>query len=289
MELQFQPVALDAHFPILVDADFQQRDRPIRHLHFHDCAELGLCAQGTGVFMVGAKLLPFQAGDAVLIDRSEPHLAQSAPGTTSRWSWIYLDPVSLLNPSGDALRTNTAALAGPGFNNVLTPEAFPEAGWILKRILEEARACAADFEGVIRSLILQFLLLAHRYGSPSEGTGIGVARKLAGRPQYDRLAPALQRLAADFAEPLSTTELARLCHLSEPHFRRLFHEALGRSPRAYAFDLRMRMAASLLAGTSGSVLEISQRVGFETLSSFNRIFRKTYGVAPRDWRKGRES
>ena len=141
---------------------------------------------------------------------------------------------------------------------------------------------------MIRSLTLQFLLLAHRYGSPGHGKESAAARPLAGRPHYDRLAPALQRLAADFAEPLSTAELARLCHLSEPHFRRLFHDALGRSPREYGFDLRMRMAASLLAGTSDSVLEVSQRVGFDTLSSFNRIFRKTYGVSPREWRRPRK-
>jgi len=34
------------------------------------------------------------------------------------------------------------------------------------------------------------------------------------------------------------------------------------------------------------VLEISSDVGFETLSSFNRLFLKRFGVSPRAWRAG---
>jgi AraC-like DNA-binding protein len=45
------------------------------------------------------------------------------------------------------------------------------------------------------------------------------------------------------------------------------------------------MAASLLRGTPLSVLEISQEVGFETLSSFNRFFLKNFHSSPRAWRK----
>jgi len=66
----------------------------------------------------------------------------------------------------------------------------------------------------------------------------------------------------------------------------VFVSTIGRPPRAYWHDLRMRMAASLLRTTARSVLQISQDVGFETLSSFNRVFRATFATTPRAWRAG---
>ncbi len=105
------------------------------------------------------------------------------------------------------------------------------------------------------------------------------------RHDYDRLAPALQALALGYTQSLRVGELARRCGLSEPHFRRLFTATLGRSPQTYWLDLRLQMAASLLRTSSRSVLEVSLAVGFETLSSFNRLFRRHFDCNPLAWRK----
>src|SRR4051812_45158206 len=93
--IEYAPINLPADLPILGDDHFEQRDLPIRHLHFHGCLELGLCHAGHGIFVVGSKILPFAAGDVSFIASPEVHLARSSPGTTSNWTWIYLDPVTL--------------------------------------------------------------------------------------------------------------------------------------------------------------------------------------------------
>ncbi|MBC8010431.1 MAG: AraC family transcriptional regulator, partial [Burkholderiales bacterium] len=46
----------------------------------------------------------------------------------------------------------------------------------------------------------------------------------------------------------------------------------------------LSMAASLLRGTTRTILEIGQLVGFESPSSLNRQFRARYGKSPRSWR-----
>jgi AraC-like DNA-binding protein len=48
------------------------------------------------------------------------------------------------------------------------------------------------------------------------------------------------------------------------------------------------MAASLLTGSQHTILAISQLVGFESLSSFNRLFKQIMGQSPSQWRQHRQ-
>lgn len=273
------PLRLDPAFPAWLDDHFIQTDRPITYLHVHDGLEIGYCFSGSGIFVVGEKVLPYQAGDAAFISSSEVHLAASAPGTQSEWAWIYLDPLRLGAIFGaETAWLDPAPFSGPGFENMLAARDHPAIGRIVLRMIEELREKKPGAETAFRALTWEMMVLMHRTAPPARGA------EPAPRRDYARLAPALHALARDYATPLRTGALARLCGLSEPHFRRLFSRTIGRPPRDYWNGLRLRMAASMLSGTARSILEISQEVGFDTLSSFNRLFRAAYGQSPRAWR-----
>jgi len=277
--IKYAPINLDPALPICGGEPFSQSDNPITFLHVHDCLELGYCFSGNGVFFVGEKVMPFRAGDMVFINHSEAHLARSAPGTASEWSWIYCDPMRLVGHRADNLSDlDPAPFAGPDFLNVLSPATHPGHGRIVQRMIEELRTKAPGTDSVLRALAWELMTLMQRTVRPGQ-EGFEKSRR-----EYHRLAPALQMLARDYAKPLRSPDLARRCGLSEAHFRRIFLRTIGRSPRSYWNNLRLNMAASLLRGTSRSVLEISQDVGFESLSSFNRLFLSHFGVPPRAWR-----
>jgi len=277
-EIRVAPVRLEPTLPIVGCDPFVQMDSPITHLHVHDCLELGYCFSGHGIFVVGDKVLPYQAGDVSFIGPTEAHLARSAPGTHSDWIWILLDPVRLVGPSiADVARLDPTPLAGPSFPNILSGSEQPAIGRVILRMIEELQGRQPGRDSSLRALTWELMILVHRTAPPLQGT--------TPRHDYERLAPALQTLVNDYASPLRVGELARKCGMSEPHFRRLFTRTIGRSPRAYWNDLRLRMAASLLRSTDRSVLEISLDVGFETLSSFNRLFPTHFGESPRAWRK----
>lgn len=276
LAIAYHPVALDDRFPIFLDARFVQRDAPITFLHHHQCLEIGYCHEGSGVFVVGQKLLPFRAGDVSVINHTEPHLARSAPGTRSIWSWVYLDPLRLAPAGIDAKRLDPTPLAGARFANLLHEADQPAVVQVVLRMIEELANRSRESESIVRCLSGELLLRLSRLVS---------RRRRVDRPELDRLAPAMQYLIQHYADPVDIGLLAGRCRLSEPQFRRVFQKSLGQSPRAYWHDLRMRMAASLLKTTSRSVMTISQDVGFETLSSFNRVFRATFRTNPRAWRK----
>ncbi len=59
---------------------------------------------------------------------------------------------------------------------------------------------------------------------------------------------------------------------------------MGMSFIEYLNDYRLMMAARLLLASDSSVLSISQEVGFENLSYFNRSFKKKYHITPSAYR-----
>ena len=82
--------------------------------------------------------------------------------------------------------------------------------------------------------------------------------------------------------PIET--LARLCGMSQSHFRRVFRELLSVGPLEHLNRTRILKACSLMRMSEDSILSISGQVGFQSLSSFNRHFLAEMGPTPSQWR-----
>ena len=104
------------------------------------------------------------------------------------------------------------------------------------------------------------------------------------KKKIDKLKPVIKHVELHYGEPTTVEEMAKLAGFSESHFMRFFKEAFGVSFVTYLNDYRLSMAARLLLSTEDSVLNISQQVGFENLSHFNRQFKKKYSKTPREYR-----
>ena len=98
--------------------------------------------------------------------------------------------------------------------------------------------------------------------------------------------PAILYIISHYDTDVQASELAEMCHLSEGHMRRLFVSALGYSPLEYLHRIRINYACALLHSDSGqSVCSIAEEVGYTTLSSFYRRFKKYVGCMPGEYEK----
>ena len=86
------------------------------------------------------------------------------------------------------------------------------------------------------------------------------------------------------AQQFDINYLADICRLSPTHFRRLFHSIIGTSPLDFVNNTRITKACNLLRSTEYSILEISEMVGFRSVSSFNRHFMDVMQITPRAYR-----
>lgn len=80
-------------------------------------------------------------------------------------------------------------------------------------------------------------------------------------------------------------ELAGSVSLSKYHFIRTFHAAFGASPMQFITQEKIRQAKYQLENTTGTILNISQSLGFDNPGYFSKVFKRVTGVSPSDYRK----
>lgn len=92
-------------------------------------------------------------------------------------------------------------------------------------------------------------------------------------------------IARHYDEAHPVTEMIRLCGLSERSFHRRFKLATGLTPMGYVHTLRMEEAKHLLETGDKPVEAVAEEVGYEDAAFFGRLFRRTVGLTPKQYRK----
>lgn len=276
-------IAVDVEFPLHFQLNGERTDRPIDVFHTHNLLEIGLCLTGAGIFHVGGKVLPFQAGDVSVLTPLEWHRSQSARGTICTWAWFFFDPARLLVPA--FTRTLPYApedFAGPGFANVMRGADHPELVVLLQELVREGHAKADGYRDNMRALLLMLLQRLRRRFTVKPAAPPAAAT----RETPSRVLPALDAMARRYHESLGINELARQCGMSVRTFQLHFRRAMGQTPQSYLIQCRVQAAIALLRTSELSVTDLAFECGFGSLSSFNRAFRTHTGRKPSAFRKG---
>lgn len=92
----------------------------------------------------------------------------------------------------------------------------------------------------------------------------------------------------NFCRDISLTDMAHIYHYNEKYLGRLFKTHMGISFGQYLNLRRLEFSAQLLRRTKQSVLDISQRVGFNNVTYFNRLFRQQFGMSPSQYRSNKK-
>lgn len=96
--------------------------------------------------------------------------------------------------------------------------------------------------------------------------------------------PVLAFLRDHYHAPVSNRQLARLAHLSVRAFERKFQGSFHVTPQKYLRRLRLRMASRDLVYTAKTLAEVAAGCGFADQSHFTRLFRRYFGLTPREYR-----
>ena len=97
--------------------------------------------------------------------------------------------------------------------------------------------------------------------------------------EFLRQTPASDLLGLDFSE------LAQLTRCTPRHLSRIFHEVVGSSFRQRHTELRLARARELLATTESKVVDVAMESGYQSLSLFNLMFTRRFGMSPGKWRQ----
>jgi two-component system response regulator YesN len=88
-----------------------------------------------------------------------------------------------------------------------------------------------------------------------------------------------------FNEDISLVEVADTVNLNPCYLTTLFKRYTNMSYSEYLTQIRMKKAKNLLEKSAYKVYEIGEMVGYQNPYYFNRIFKKTIGLSPGEYKK----
>ena len=261
-------------YPCTIPGDFPQVA-----LHWQESMELVFVKRGTGLVQVGAESCPARMGDIFIFTPGTLHALRQAEGQCMEYENIIFE-LELLGGADDLcaeryllpLQSGRMALQP----RIIPGEAgYPQAAACLQEAEEANKVKNAGYELAIKGALLRFLSIL----IGQHGTSLPVDTT-----DTRRLKTVLQLIEAEYATPLRIEDAAEACGCSQSHFMRWFKKMTGQGFTAYLNDHRLNLAAELLRITDATVLDIAGRVGFDNLSYFNRLFKRRYGMTPREYR-----
>ncbi|WP_375507811.1 AraC family transcriptional regulator N-terminal domain-containing protein [uncultured Caballeronia sp.] len=103
---------------------------------------------------------------------------------------------------------------------------------------------------------------------------------LAHQGPFGKIAKALRRIHADYADALDVTCLASDVGMSVPAFHAHFKIVTQNSPIQYIKSTRLHQARLMMIRDGLSAAAASTRVGYESPSQFSREFKRLFGRSP---------
>ncbi|SEO13403.1 AraC family transcriptional regulator [Paenibacillus sp. OV219] len=95
----------------------------------------------------------------------------------------------------------------------------------------------------------------------------------------------LRFLESVFPQPITLQTLADYTHYNPSYLIRLFRQQTGKTPFAYLNELRLQAASQYLLHSTMSVQQISSACGYQSIHYFSRLFKRSFSVAPSEYRK----
>jgi len=89
----------------------------------------------------------------------------------------------------------------------------------------------------------------------------------------------------NFTEKISIEQLSEIAGMSVSGFAHHFKKSLGIAPLQYLTRLKIGLAQKLLITTDKSIADIATEAGYDTISYFNKQFKRFVGTSPQNYRK----
>ncbi|MDE3840726.1 hypothetical protein C0966_15705 [Bacillus methanolicus] len=127
--------------------------------------------------------------------------------------------------------------------------------------------------------------LANLVFSQHEGPHNELWRKEVTLPNHPMLKRAVDFIHEQYNSEITLDQISEESGISKYYFLRLFKEVTGFTPSQYITKVRLDHSLHLLKHTKKDITMIAYEVGFGSLGSFERAFKKRFGINASEFRK----
>lgn len=252
--------------------------------HWHDEMEIIYIKKGRGTVSVDFRTYMVTGPSIVLILPGQLHSIEQYDKESMEYENIIFHPGMLISKNMDSCSKDFIQPLIRG--QITVPTLFTPVYPYYEDVVAPIDACdeisktkPQGYELYIKSMLFQFFFVLNNRCR-------NLTQPAKDRKTLDKMKIVIKYVENHYAEKITIAQIADVVGFSESHFMRYFKETMDTSFIEYLKDYRLAMAARLLQASDSSILEVSEEVGFENLSYFNRAFKNRYNMTPSQYRKG---
>lgn len=148
---------------------------------------------------------------------------------------------------------------------------------LFRLMIQELQMCREDYQELLAMMLRHILILIHRQMNNVKKADSGF--------MTEEIDLAVSYFNEYYNTDICIEEYAASRHMSTSWFIRNFRKYTGFTPMQYILEIRISNAESLLEATEYNITEISRIVGYENPLYFSRLFKKSKGLSPSEYRK----
>lgn len=228
------------------------------------CHNFGFMLEGEGIVQSNGENFYIRRGDILYIPKDSVYRAQWIASPNAVYHSLHFS----FQPKFDPCKNKTIPV------QVLHTEDFSALYSLLQTIEKYQFSKTSD----------SFFALSAFFGLC--GKLLPLAKISAELPVNQTLLPAINYIERHYNRDFSVESLAELCYLSPSRFYYLFKKYTHATPVEYKNKIAVQRAAQdLLYSRQTRVSEIAAKHGFSSVIYFERLFKKTTGKSPSQYRK----
>ena len=250
-------------------------------VHFHNTCEIYFLLEGERSYFIENRTYRVAPGGLAFVGRNRIHKTLAEREGCHERILLEIEPQLLRRSAGyfGSLPLQEFFLEDSGVLNLLPQEsAFVRD--LLLRMARELHARPIGCEECASLMLGELLLFIFRRAGAAP-----TASPVINSEKHRKVYEIASYISESYAEITTIDELSRRFFLSKYYLCHIFREVTGLTVSEYINDRRVMAAQKLLAETDGTVAEIAAAVGYDSVTYFDRVFSRSIGQSPMQYRK----
>lgn len=251
------------------------------HWHYHEEYEILFTIKGEGVRIVGDNMDYFGGEELVFLGSGLPHLFKNDEQEDgSQVDYIVVKFGNTFN--------NVPIFSLPEFSNI-------------QRFLKLANRGVLFSKETLKKVKKKLILLANSKKSQKIIFLIEILKILANEDEYQFIASenfslkastrgehrtkqVIEYISDNYTRDISLDDLAEVAHMTTNSFCRFFKNRTGKTAFEFIREFRINKACQMLINGEKSIAQICYDTGFNSFSSFNRIFKNLKNISASEYK-----
>ncbi|HKM33445.1 MAG TPA: AraC family transcriptional regulator [Lachnospiraceae bacterium] len=271
--------------------NLSQMPMPLINWHWHEEVELIIINNGHANIKLSDEAILLSPGEGIFLNQNILHSIQGVGKEECSLYTLKFHPSFLFGYHQTYLASLylTSVLSSPTLHFLLLREEDETSGELLN-LVNDTLACYLakrfGFELKVKSLLcdLWYHLLQLTKSPDSQMESISKQAST----DSTRIKQAMLYIEEHHMEQLTLDEIARSIHISKSECCRCFQRSLGLTPFEYLLKFRIFESTRKMIGReqeADSIATLASSVGFNSVSYFNKLFKKYMNCTPTEYRK----